>query len=159
MVHARVLEAYIHFSFMYMIDHNFTVLPIKDLINKYIEPTTPFKLVTGKKPSVSHLRMLFCPCVVRKYNAHIRTKSLNMCHQPQNYFCSIFVGISQHQKGYLVYVPGARKMISLYDAVFYESFSSTLAYTSQPYSESMAMRPTVSHTHLMLHLWGKKLAI
>ena len=28
--------------------------------------TTPFKLATGKKPSVSHLRVLFFPCVVQK---------------------------------------------------------------------------------------------
>ena len=34
MVHARVLEAYIHFSFMYTEDHILPVLPIKDLIGK-----------------------------------------------------------------------------------------------------------------------------
>ena len=32
MVHARVLEACINFALMYMADHIFTVLPIKDLI-------------------------------------------------------------------------------------------------------------------------------
>ena len=30
--------------------------------------------------------------------------------------------------------------------LFYGIFSSTLAYTSQPYSEEMAMRPTVTYT-------------
>ena len=34
MVYARVLEAYIHFAVMYMTDHIFPVLPIKDLINE-----------------------------------------------------------------------------------------------------------------------------
>ena len=34
MVHARVLEAYIHFSFMYTEDHILPVLPIKYLISK-----------------------------------------------------------------------------------------------------------------------------
>ena len=34
MVHARVLEAYIHFLFMYTTDHIFPVLPIKDMINE-----------------------------------------------------------------------------------------------------------------------------
>ena len=63
MVHARILEAYIHFALMYTADHIFLVIPIKDLINKDGEPTTPFKLVTGTKPSISHLRVLFCPCV------------------------------------------------------------------------------------------------
>ena len=32
MVHARVLEVYVHFVIMYMTDHIFPVLPIKDLI-------------------------------------------------------------------------------------------------------------------------------
>ena len=34
MVHARVPEVYIHFTFMYTTDHIFLVLPIKDLIKK-----------------------------------------------------------------------------------------------------------------------------
>ena len=36
-------------------------------------------------------------------------------------------------------------MISSYDFFFYESFSSTLAYTSQPYVEAMAMSLDVSY--------------
>ena len=56
---------------MYMPDHIFLVLPIKDLINKDDDPTTPHKLATGTNPSVSHLHVLFCPCVVRKATAHI----------------------------------------------------------------------------------------
>ena len=59
MIHVRVSEAYIHFTLMYKIDHTFPVLPIKDLIKKYGDPTTPYKLLTGTKPSVSHLRLLF----------------------------------------------------------------------------------------------------
>ena len=98
MVHARVLEACIHFSLIYMVDHIFPVISIKELINEYRNPTTPFKLATGMKPSVSHLRMLFCPCVVRKDTVHVDKKALNMRHQAQKGFCSIFVGITQHQK-------------------------------------------------------------
>ena len=71
MVHARVPEVYVHFSLMYTTDHIFPVLPIKDLINEDGDPTNPHKLATGKKPSVSHLRVLFCPCVVRKATAHV----------------------------------------------------------------------------------------
>ena len=78
MVHARVPEVYVHFALMYTTDHIFPVLPIKDLINKDGDPTTPCKLATGTKPSVSHLRVLFCPCVVRKTTAHVDTKTLNM---------------------------------------------------------------------------------
>ena len=146
MVHARVSEAYINFALMYTTDHIFPVIPIKDLINKDGDPTTPHKLATGTKPSVSNLRVLFCPCVVWKYTAHVVTKALNMHHQAQKGFRGIFVGIPQHQKGYLVYVPSTRKIISSYDVVFDEIFSSALAYTSQPYSESMAIRLAVTYT-------------
>ena len=134
------------FLLMYMIDHIFLVLPIKDLINEDGDPTTPYKLATCTKPSVSHLRVLFCPCVVRKATAHVGTKALNMRHQAQKYFCGIFVGIPQHRKVYLVYVLSSRRIISSYNVVFDESFSSALEYTSQPYSEEMTMRPAVTYT-------------
>ena len=146
MVHARVPEVYVHFALMYTTDNIFPVLPIEDLINEDSDPKTPHKLATGTKPSVSHLRVLFCPCVVRKATAYVETKTLNMRHQAQKGFFGIFVGIPQHQKGYLVYVPSTRKVISLYDVVSDESFSSALSYMSQPYSEAMAMCTTVTYT-------------
>ena len=71
---------------------------------------------------------------------------LNTRHQAQKGFRGIFVGITQHQKGYLVYVHSTKKIISLYDVVFGESFSSALSYTSRPYSEAMAMSPAVTYT-------------
>ena len=80
MVHARVSEAYINFSLMYTTDHIFPVIPIKNLMDKHGYSITSYKLATSTKPSVSHLRMLFCPCVVRKATAHIGSKSLNMRH-------------------------------------------------------------------------------
>ena len=98
MEHARVLEVYIYFALMYTTDHIFTVLPIKDVINEDGDPKTPHKLATGTKPSVSHLRVLFCPGVVRKATAHVQTKTLNMRHQAQKGFCGIFLGITWHQK-------------------------------------------------------------
>ena len=98
MVHARFSKAYIHLALMYTTYHIFPVLPIKDLINKDGDLTTPYKLATGTKPSVSHLRVLFFPCVVRKSTAHVETKALNMRHQAQKGFRGIFVGILEHQK-------------------------------------------------------------
>ena len=115
------------------------VIPIKELINKDREPTTTCKLATGVKYSVPHLRVLFFPWVVRKSTAHFGTNALNMRHQVQKVFRSIFVGIPLHQKGDLVYVPHKQKIIYSYDAVFDESFSSTLSYTSQPYVEAIAI--------------------
>ena len=120
MVHSRVPEVYGRFALIYTTDHILMILPIKDIINEDGDPTTPHKLATGTKPSVSHLRVLFFPFVVRNATAHVETKALNMCHQAQKGFRGIFVGIPEHQKGYLVYVPSTRKIISSYDVVFYE---------------------------------------
>ena len=66
MVHARFSEAYIHFAFMYTTYHIFLIIPIKDLINEDGDPTTPHKLATGKKPKVSHLRLLFFHVLYKK---------------------------------------------------------------------------------------------
>ena len=69
-----------------------------------------------------------------------------MRYQAKKGFHGIFVGITEHQKGYLVYVPSTRKIISSYDVVFDESFLSALSYTSRPYSEAMTIRPSVMYT-------------
>ena len=145
MVHALVLEAYIHFALRYTADNILPALPIIEFINEDGDTAMPFKLATGNKHSISHLRVLFCPCVVLKATAHVGTKSLNMSHQSQKGFRGIFVGISQHQKGYLVYVPYEWKIVYSYDVVSDENLSSALAYMSQPYAEAMAIRLSVSY--------------
>ena len=52
-VKARSPEVYVHFNLMYTTDYFFPVLPIKYLINEDGDPTTPHKLATGTKPSLS----------------------------------------------------------------------------------------------------------
>ena len=59
---------------MYTTYHIFTVQQIEDLIKKDGEPTIPFTLEKGTKPSVSNLRVLFCPCVIRKATAHVKKR-------------------------------------------------------------------------------------
>ena len=142
MVYARDLEAYIHFVLMYMTYNIFPELPIKYLINEDIEPNPPFKLATSTKRSISHLRVLFCPIFVKKSTAHVGTKLLSMRHQAQKCFCGILVGIPQHQKGYVVYAPVTRKIISSYDVVCGNFF----LIRWQPYVEAMDMRPAVLYT-------------
>ena len=78
-----------------------------------------------------------------------------MCHQAQKGFFSIFVGITQHQEWYILYVPSARKIISSYDVVFDESFYIELAYMSRPYSEAMDMRLSVTYTPCATSSRGK----
>ena len=99
--------------------------------------------------------MLFCPCVVRKATAHIDKKALNIHPKAQEGFRGIFVEITQHQKGYLVYIPSTRKIISSYDVVFDEIFSSMLLYSSQSYAEAIDMRPDVSYIPCATSLRGK----
>ena len=72
MVHARVPEEYVHFALTYTTDHIFTVLPIKDLTNEDDNPTTPHKLATGTKPSVSNLRVLFFHVLYGKLRRTLR---------------------------------------------------------------------------------------
>ena len=60
-------------------------------------------------------------------------------------FLAVFVGIPQHQKGYLIYVPCTQKILALHDIVFDETFSSELAYTSSPYSDSLTIWPSLSY--------------
>ena len=128
------MEAYIHFTLIYTADHILPVLPIKDLINEYGKPTTPYKLATGVKPSILHLRVLLCPCAVRKDTTYVGIKALNMRHQAQKDFRGILVVIPQHQKGYLVYVPQKWKIVCSYNICFDEILYSALEYTSQPYT-------------------------
>ena len=68
-----------------------------------------------------------------------------MRHQSQNGFLGIFIVITQHQKGYLIYVPSKRKIFSSRDVVFYGCFSSDLSYMARPYSEELATQPSVSY--------------
>ena len=112
MVHARVFEAYNHFLLVYTEDHIFPLLPIKYLINEDGERTTQFNFATGTKTSISYLRVLCCPCFVRKATTHVGKKAVKMRHQSQTGFQGIFVGITQDSKGYIVYVPHTRKIVS-----------------------------------------------
>ena len=74
---------------------------------------------------------------------HVDTKVLNMHHQSQKRFRVIFIGIPQHQKGYLIYVPITWKIVSSHDVVLDETCSSELAYTPRLYSEALTTQPAV----------------
>ena len=77
--------------------------------------------------------------------SHVDTKMLNMHHQSQKRFLAIFIGIPQHQKRYLIYVPSTWKIVSSHDVLFYKTFSSGLEYMSRLYSEALSMTPPVSY--------------
>ena len=68
-----------------------------------------------------------------------------MRHQSQKDFPGIFVGITQHKKGYLIYVPSTCKIVSSHEIAFDETFYIVLAYNSLLYSEALDMQPAVSY--------------
>ena len=107
--------------------------------------TTPHKMATGTKTSVSNINVLFFPCVFSKATAHVDTKALNMRHQLQNDFRGIFVAIPRHQKGYLIYIPSTQKIVSSHDVVLGKNCSSALEYTSYLYWEALKTQPEVSY--------------
>ena len=113
------------------------------MLNQDGEPTTPHKLEICAKSSVSNLRVLFYPCVVQKATAYVEKKVLNMCHWSKKSSWVIFVGITQHHKGYLFYVHSTQKKVYLLDAIFDETFCSELSYTSCPYPESLVTQRAV----------------
>ena len=65
---------------------------------------------------------LFCPCVVLNATAYVDTKALYMRHQSKKHFLVSFFVISQHQKGYLFYVPITHKIFSSHEIVFDKKF-------------------------------------
>ena len=86
MVPTRVYGEYINFVLIYTTDNIFTVITIKHLVYQDSEPTTPQKLPTGTKQSLSDIHVLFFSCVVQKATAHFDKNKLNMYHQSQKGF-------------------------------------------------------------------------
>ena len=143
-MHVRVSGEYIHLSLIFTTDHVFPILTIKHLLSHYGEPTMPHKLATVTKPSVSNVRVLFCPCILQNSTAHVETKTLNICHQSPKQLC-YFRCNPTTSKGYLICVPSTWKIFSSIDVVFDEAFYSALVYTSHPYSKALPMRSEVSY--------------
>ena len=158
MVHVQVPETCIHFSFMYTAYYILPVLTIKEFIKKYGDPTTPFKLATDMKPSISYLRVLFFQCVIIKSTANVGKNSLNMCHQAQKFFAVCFVGIPQNQKVYFVCVPNRREIFYSYN-VFLMIVSLVLWHTRHNHMNNLWLCDRLCSTYFMLHLQGKELAI
>ena len=150
----KFLEAYIHSVFIYTEEYIFPVLPIKYLINKDGNPTTPFKLATGMKTSISHVHVLFFPCVICKATAHVGKNPLNMRYQSKKVFSWYLHRNSTASKRVSFYEPHKCMIVSLY-VVFDESFSSALSYTSQQYSGETDMQPGLSYIPFAIYSKGK----
>ena len=158
MVHARVLEAYIYFALIYIADHILPVLPIKYLISKDGEPTTPYKLATGTKPSILHLHVLFFACVVRKANVYVGTKALNMRHQSQNVFVVSSLESHNIKKG-ILFMYHKNRILYLPTTLFLVRVSLVRWRTRHNHMQKLWICDRLCHTYLTLHLQSNKLEI
>ena len=81
MVHIRVFGKYINFALMYITNHIFPILPIKNFTNQDNEHTKPHELAPGNdtKPLVSNIRVLSCTSVFYKKWLHMLTERCSTC--------------------------------------------------------------------------------
>ena len=134
-VHERVDETATHFSLKYATEV-FSVIPIRTIRKNGIL-TTPHELFTGKRPNIRKFRVLFSPCVVKKYTATRKTDENKYITMDVSKQCTqkgvrgMFVGFDDYTSGYLGYVPSIRKVVMSVDVVFDENFITALAYKNR----------------------------
>ena len=133
MVHVQVPETCIHFSFMYTAYYILPVLTIKEFIKKYGDPTTPFKLATDMKPSISYLRVLFFSMCYNKIYCKCWEKFIKHVSPSAKVFRGLFCWYSTESKSVFCLCTKQTRDILFLQCFFNDSFSSALAYTSQPY--------------------------
>ena len=85
---------------------------------------TPFELLYGKHPNVSHLRVFGSTCHV-----HINTKIKKL--DPRAVL-GTFVGYDNHTKGYRIYIPQKRRVIVCKNVRFDEYKAFYFEKRSQP---------------------------
>ena len=106
-VQARVDESFTHFVLIYAC-HIFASIPVKTL-RKNERLTTLFELFTESKPNIEQFRVLFCPCVVKKYTFFTKNTRRNFVSQDvhkrfaQRGVRGIFAGLDDHTPGYLIF--------------------------------------------------------
>ena len=124
----------------------FSVIPVKTL-RLHDRITTPYEIFTGQKPNINRFRVLFCPCIMKKYTATKKLANGKSISEDvkkkyaQRGFRGVFIGFDQKTNGYLAYVPVTRQIVTSKDIIFDESFASTLAEGDRPFKEAMAVRP------------------
>ncbi len=80
-----------------------------------IEPDkTPFELIMGKKPDLSHLRPFGCVVTARRLNSDSLAK-----FQPRGEE-GRFMGYARDSKGYLIWFPSSRSVLVRRDVIFHD---------------------------------------
>ena len=143
LVHARVDDSCTHFALKYAC-RIFSAIPIRNLRHQGLL-TTSDELFYGKKPNINNYRVLFCPCVVKKYTYYKKNEKgalilSDVKPLSQRGFRGMFVGFNESDSGYQVYIPNTRQIVSSRDVIFDEDFVSTLAHKHQSYKEALKVR-------------------
>ena len=86
---------------------------------------------------ISHFRVFGCQAVAKKWVARINNKSLNK--KTERGMRGIFIGFPYQQKGYLLYVPASRQIVSSGDVMFDETFFSTIVTNWRQFHDSLAL--------------------
>ena len=158
MVHVRFSESYIHFALMYTAYHILPVLPIRDMINEDDKDTTPYKLGTGMKHSISHLHVLHFLYVVLKSTSHVGTKALNMRHQGQKGFAAYLLE-SHSIKKCIFFMYHTKGRLYLRKMLFLMRVPLVSLSKHHNHMKKLWLLYWLCHTLLLPHLHKKKLAI
>jgi hypothetical protein len=121
--------------------HIINVLPVCGLKNHEEIPATPHELFIGIKPCISSFRVFGCPSILQRWTAEERSQG----KQTKRGMRGIFIGFDTNRKGYLFYMPGSRNIMVSSDAVFDETFHSTIATTWQQHHDTLALQPIYSY--------------
>ncbi|MGH7955157.1 MAG: hypothetical protein ACREOZ_04270, partial [Gloeomargaritales cyanobacterium] len=144
LLNARAGEQYLHHALLYATDHIFPVIPWKNL-QVDGRQSTPYEMVHGHRPHLKHLRVLFCPCIVKKHMVRQHGQFIQTSHIPQRGIRGVFIGFASDQAGSLIFIPSTRQIIISADIAYDETFSSALTYTDKPFRDAITLRPSVSY--------------
>ena len=126
LIHARLSTKFYYFALKYAcVLHN--VLPVRDLVDKEGNMTTPHFMFRGHKPNIAHLRTFGAPSIRKRYGKKQESgaRSKSKWDLQQGIRC-IYLGLPDNQAGWSFWTPGTTKTVVSYDAIFDESFSSAV---------------------------------
>jgi len=140
LVHARLPDTFWYHAMVYATDI-FNVLPVRGMKNEQDCPATPYELFFSKKPSIAGFRVFGCPTVVCQWV----TQHSSQGKQTERGVRGIFLGFNANNKGYMIYSPGSRQIVTSEDVSFDEHFNSAIATTWQQHRDSLALCPVESY--------------
>lgn len=139
LIHVRLPDTFWYHAIIYA-THIFNVLPIQGVKDNQDHPATPYELFFHQKPVVARFYVFGCPTVVQKWV----TKQSTQGKQTECGVWGIFIRFDANNKGFMIYCPGSRSIITSEDVTFNELFTSAIATMWQQHKDSLALRPPLT---------------